>query len=642
MILVKSPTGNVLVDERTGSVLDEQALRSLARQVALTSGQNPDAFEASMAELTGFDPLKMTTANGLDPQGFFVAAANQGDPGLPEPPGPPVAPPPGGPGLIPGGFTTPEQRTADLALLQAQIAKLTDPTAKAIAEAQLQQILAQTANIGAGTGASAAVSRQNALDSVAEQQRQFNETFGFQKAQFDQRAIGDAADRTQKADQFAAGQALSREQLDVQRGNALLGLGQRPDTLIKYLYALQGQQTPQAIGGTTTNLPGYRNVVGQPTPQSTTPLPFPAAGAAGLPSPQPAPTVAPRASLNLPNVGAPNPLTMGTPQQNAYAQQNATNQQAAGGVVPADPFASLRPGGIAAPQLSSAAITPQSALAQQNQAPGTLSLSGGQMAPGQTYAAPINLPPQTGTSGNIVTGFTNYGGDRGIEQSGREEVQRPDYLGGGTFWRDYAQGGVIPEPVTGVGDVSGQPYKFGEEGPEAVMSNEMLQKLMAVASKVDFHSKGSDGKSQRITMTLGGPPKLGAKKKADMPTDDHDQMPMNSYASGGAIGYDPSRVPTLGSQSAGLFNDPNLANVVGRGYNATPSVPLFPQIGIATGGGSSLIPSAQRLNSLLPSEQGLYGGALQDEFGVWPNDVFAMTRALAPQVSGLRTPRYTN
>ena len=34
--------------------------------------------------------------------------------------------------------------------------------------------------------------------------------------------------------------------------------------------------------------------------------------------------------------------------------------------------------------------------------------------------------------------------------------------------------------------------------------------------------------------------------------------------------------------------------------------------------------------------------ALQDEFGANPEDVFSLGRSLAPQVSGLRTPRFSN
>jgi len=94
--------------------------------------------------------------------------------------------------------------------------------------------------------------------------------------------------------------------------------------------------------------------------------------------------------------------------------------------------------------------------------------------------------------------------------------------------------------------------------------------------------------------------------------------------------------------SPNVFNPPNLQSVVARGYNSSPLTPFFPNVGIATNGGQSLIPSAQRFNSLLPSEQQNYSGALQDEFGVVPQDIYSIMRKLMPQRSGLRTPNFAS
>ena len=93
-----------------------------------------------------------------------------------------------------------------------------------------------------------------------------------------------------------------------------------------------------------------------------------------------------------------------------------------------------------------------------------------------------------------------------------------------------------------------------------------------------------------------------------------------SYATGGMIGYDPNKALT----------PPPLSNIA----------QMFPQIGYATGGGTTLIPSAQRLYDLLPSERSLYSGYLQDEAGAQPQDIFEMTRRLSPQIGNLRTPRF--
>src|SRR5205823_2258616 len=40
---------------------------------------------------------------------------------------------------------------------------------------------------------------------------------------------------------------------------------------------------------------------------------------------------------------------------------------------------------------------------------------------------------------------------------------------------------------------------------------------------------------------------------------------------------DQNFVAPWGSQAAGFFNDPRLRDVVARGYNSNPNVPLFPQ-----------------------------------------------------------------
>ena len=107
---------------------------------------------------------------------------------------------------------------------------------------------------------------------------------------------------------------------------------------------------------------------------------------------------------------------------------------------------------------------------------------------------------------------------------------------------------------------------------------------------------------------------------------------VNSYASGGPIGYSMDYNPKV-------FNPPMLSDIVSRGYN-TPGVPLMPQVATLTGNGQSLIPSSQSLFNALPSERASYSGFLQDEAGVAPQDVFELTRRLAPQVTGLRTPRF--
>ncbi len=110
---------------------------------------------------------------------------------------------------------------------------------------------------------------------------------------------------------------------------------------------------------------------------------------------------------------------------------------------------------------------------------------------------------------------------------------------------------------------------------------------------------------------------------------------MNSFATGGTIGYDPSK-PTYAGQGQGDNAAPDIFSKVPQGLGSS-----FPQINQITGG-QSLIPSAQRLAMSTPTEKAFYSGFLQDEAGVNPDDVFDMSKRLAPQISNISTPRFTN
>ncbi|MCR4341815.1 MAG: hypothetical protein NUW01_18220, partial [Gemmatimonadaceae bacterium] len=564
----------------------------------------------------------------------------------------------------------------------------------------------------------------------------------FNKAVNDQKAIADAADRTQKAEQFAAGQTLSREEnaqnaqqfaasQDLTRGNTLLGLGSRPETLIRYLYALRGQQAPQQLGGVAPALPGYPGTnalpsganVGAPSSSpavsaavgSSTPpalagapvqngVPMLAGGVqnggvgSGMLTPQPASLL----QNNAANPGYESNLAALARQYPALAQQLAAARGAPTAGAPAA-SAPPRPAPTQAPasviqsmQQTGSAVGYQPAVGSldpagsgrifqvfngqqgfalpENIGPGINPFTGeGRPAPAPVAApppvqappvqaapppiaapqpAPVYQPPMPTYSAPQLSGFTGTpvqatqqinaaraatppppSAPAIAPMSGNNNQFAPTQSTNDFFARmralgAYGEGGIIPEKVVGVGTESGQPYEFGEKGTEAVMSNEMLQKLMAVAGKVDFHSKGSDGNSQRITMTLNGPPKLDSKKKPDMPG-------MNSYGAGGTIGYSGGK----NDYNPAVFNPPDLSSIVGRGFN-TPGIPLPPQVNMLTGGGQSLIPSAQTLTNALPSEVGAYSGFLTDEAGVQANDVFSLAKRLAPQATGVRTPRY--
>lgn len=557
-IIVNTPKGPVLVDEVTGNVLDSAGLaaRNLAEDVAAplsTGAGGGDVIDPAPAG-----------GGGRGEDGSFI----DGDTETPAPT-PPTAV---GPRRVirtvslPGGNTQVEYEDGTFEV--------------------------QTAKAAATGTAASGVSRQNNLDTnaqndrdLAERRRASNETLMYNKAVNDQRAVADAVDRDLKAKQSA-------EQLDVQRGNTLLGLGQRPDTLIKYLYALRGQQTPQAIGGTTTNLPGYQNVIGQPNPQSISPSPV-AAGGVG---PSSAPSLSAPVGLNLPaenGFNAPRLGQAGAP--NVQTSENLT-------LAARNPAMSTAIGLPNVPHLGPQQGVSFSPLATNAQGGTQYANSLGQQIRSGPGSGAILFDPVNGIANPTLV--AQQAAFKQSDPSGWAESQRRQQgLNDETSMgeRGYAHGGVIPEEVRGVGQESGQPYTFGEQGPETVVPSEET-------------TAGAGAFAAEFFKAL--------------------QSKSGEFATGGTIGY--------GANSSDFFNNPNLKGVVDRGYNSSPQTPLFPQIGIATNGGQSLIPSTQRLNSLLPSEQALYSGALTDEFGANAQDVFSMTKQLAPQVSGLRTPRFTN
>src|SRR3990167_9265648 len=127
-----------------------------------------------------------------------------------------------------------------------------------------------------GVSATTAYAQQqaNARDAagLAEEQRQFNEMFGFNKAKYNQ-------------------------DYELDRGKTLLGLGSRPDTLTRYLYALRGQLPPQQLGGTPPQLPGFQNLYATPAAGTSSPVAPPTAsapaGAPAIPAAAPSLTAAP-------------------------------------------------------------------------------------------------------------------------------------------------------------------------------------------------------------------------------------------------------------------------------------------------------------------------------------------------------------
>lgn len=440
-------------------------------------------------------------------------------------------------------------------------------------------------NEGVSASTAYAQQQQNARDAASrtEDQRQFQETFDFNKAKFNQEAQANAA------------QLAQQKELETQK------LGLRPETIQRYLYALRGQQTPQQLLGGSSS-------------------PAAAAGAprAGAP--------AAAASLNLPGEFNSAPAIQRPTNMTPIATPGT---QVTAGVTPLQE-SRVSLGG---PSTAGTLAGGTGALALQN--PALANLLANVPTP-----APTPYGPTVGPS-PFKGGYTNQTVEQSNAASRALQAITPagqTYTGGSasapTFSgivdedlesRRMARGGIIPEHVVGMGMDSGQTYEFGEEGPEGVVGNtvipnEMLERLLEVSGDVSF-AKDSKG-GQRMSFKLNKSPKKGAPKID------------NSYAAGGAIGYSMDYNPKV-------FNPPDLSGIVGRGFN-TPGVPLPPQVGMLTGGGQSLIPSAQSISNALPSELGAYSSFLTDEAGVPSDDVFSLAKRLAPQVSGVRTPSYSS
>lgn len=469
----------------------------------------------------------------------------------------------------------------------------------------------------AASGISAAASMANAAAANAENKRQFDLAQTTPTAYQQGVLANDAATR-----------AYQQQQLAQQRDTTLLNLGTNPSTLIKYLHAIQGVNTPQFLLDKVNN----QNVIGQPGGAgagTSSPSLVPPAGTASLNLPpqdfggaqaggmQVPPMTPAQVAFRSPSVAA---GVNGVDQANAFNQANATPTLGA-----PTPLTTMANTGNGMSSTSTATLPTGTRIV-----PPSLANPTGIIGP--TSTTPMLSTTDAWTQQRIA--------DRASQTP--EQLAAQDASAGAADDRlhGYAQGGLIPEKVVGIGQDSGQTYEFGEKGTEAVVSNDMLERLMQVAGKVDLHQKSADGKSQRFSFTLNSAPKKKEVTPVAPSTMDGSANGTNSFADGGSIGYDPTNAPTLGGNASGFFNSPNLKTMVDRGFDST-GTPLFPQIGIATNGGQSLIPSIQRLNSLLPSEQSLYGGAV-NEFGGNSADTFALSKSLAPGANNLKTPAFTN
>lgn len=641
-----------------------------------------------------------------------------------------------------------QQKAADTLYRQTQI------------DLQNKQLAAQNGATGAST-INAGIAADTAAKSLAEQKRQFDLQYANAQTPAEREKLLQEQQR-----QFDQSQATHK-------GDTLLGLGSRPDTLIKYLYALRGQQTPQGIENTTANIPGYSGVVGAQPGGNPGTAPAPAAPA---PAPAAAPAAAPTAGAVDPrvaavkqaiatpgaidpkfvapggtNVTAQNPNTPpqaisgpATPTQGPTQEQTDAQNQlmkdgrkprffsggvaifkhggpipehvigvglesgktyefgeagdefvvphdkmkdlmgllgkdmldsqgttdaagnksyAAGGTIGYTPTAdqqSYMQQQIAATAKSNAAQPVQSTpAAPQQQAP----MPAPSLAPtpspmsAMTPVAPAAPPQPTMAdkamiggvqvwaggpySGMPVSSSPTNAGDltpylknpNAADPTGRVQAPQP-------IQQPQPQPQPVPQPIGRPNISPPNAYAGLPQIPTAGIGNTLIPPMNDVGGGFG----GQPGQSGPVPMPYFGDPRVGIPGGENGSMRALPNVPLQGYGpQTGAIGNNfAGNTPTLGSQSAGFFNDPRLQQVVSRGWNSNPNTPLFPQIGIATNGGQSLIPSAQRLNSLSPAEQALYSGALQDEFGAQPEDVYSLARRFAPQSSGLRTPKFAS
>lgn len=371
--------------------------------------------------------------------------------------------------------------------------------------------------------------------SFNENTRQFEAGFGEGQRQFDTTIGQRNADR------------------DVQRGTTLLNLAQRPETFGRYLYGLRGEQAPQGFDFGTSSLPGFgpNAAAGALDPRQN---PQPLAR-----DPRTAPVQANPVSSPLDGVGAP---ATGAPPPGAGAPPPG----AATGMQVWNPTDAALPGfqQRAATDVERKAVQAASVTDWQKQ--NAIVLPGGQVA----FSA---VDPSTLASSALSALRTNFDRDlaSGLIDQSRYDTEKKRI--------GFADGGRIPEPVVGLGLLSGETYTFGEEGPETV-----------VPAK----------KGDKVPKRKGG---------------------VNSRAGGGLIG--------TRTQGRSIWNPLGLAQKLSQPF-LSPGVPNFPQYAHFTGG-TSLLPSAQRFMGSTPTERGLFAGFLQDEAGVNPGDAFDMIQRMAPR-----------
>jgi hypothetical protein len=506
-----------------------------------------------------------------------------------------------------GGGVIVRYADGDYDLLSQQDLFGSDPTTNA------QEVAAGHLGVSQGN---LALNQQQEARNAAAQQAQTE----LSKAQFEYQKAKDNKDFA--AQQYWQGRAdywqsrsdeLNRLQLNVSRGNTLLGLGSRPETLLRYLWALRGKQAPQ--GGAVSDLPGYTpNEIagtlagtgvtggGPPSAMLGGGPPGPAAGAgAGVPGENPAVTAVKNA---IATPGAP---------LGQFVAPGGTN------ITQTDPRLGPNPPG-AGQGPSNELLGAQDKLINEGRTPrffsnGVAIFKHGGPIPEHVIGIGMKTgkPYEFGEAGkeyvvphDKLAQLMGMVGKEGKRQSVLDMKKTGTTSNGVT---KYAAGGLIgDEPSFGMpdqGSLGGrQTPSFGGDQPPDIWGGPRPGPW--------------EGDPRRLPSFA---PETGGGKYSGVGN------PIVGGGAGGAVSPFPS-------PSAGLFNPPGLNEQV-NAPTLTGGIPTPPQLSLATGG-TSLLSSAQRQAQMTPSERLLYEGALTDLWGVQPGDVAAMRQSLSPQGGQVR------
>lgn len=394
-----------------------------------------------------------------------------------------------------------------------------DPTGKT---PPFQQVVSNK-SLSGGTGAyaqAAAIRAAESRNALAENARQFNEQFGMDKAKFN----------TQFAEnkrQFDAQHAL-----DLFKYYADVASNPRNYALNYFLNRGQTLGIPASVRAMgNTNMP-LGQVVGQAPGLTGGGVAGGASAGVAAPAPQPSPI--------------PGAAQIAQAQQNALAFTSAANALKPGtGIASTIPLPNVGVGG-SAPNLKQPTV---------------------QIAKTPTGQTQLQMPQSTGAVGVMPTNAVVVNAQTGANGMSIPISLSDWAMKNGANIAPFADGGVVPEPVIGIGMMSKQPYMFGENGPEGVVPTDALPDFL---------------KSRTGQQVMGG----------------------RAYATGGLVGYDPSQDTTM--LDAGMYGTPYQSQTISADQSAQNPYSAYGDNAAGIPGGNPFQQLAAD-NALPPFLQRVYG-----------------------------------